>query len=237
MIWLKPEGSLAKIPGRTGILGYWPLDRDLAVWIKLLRRSNLERRRWIGRPGTNHARGGDGARRSRAPAAEHCRRWPISVLPGLIRAGERLGRLRTARVTHLCQARGAGTLWAAGAVRRRPYGRGSPACGVLATRGCRCLRDLAKRKRGVERVLTVYGIGQRYRAAAPVSRSCGVGRWRSRRGRRGAAPGVRTPGFDSWMHEDTPTVALVGWKAVERWVSAGAEAQRGGARRSGVGRR
>jgi hypothetical protein len=117
---------------------------------------------------------------------------------------------------------------------RRPYGRGSPACDVLATRGCRCLRDLAKRKRGVERVLTVYGNGQGCRAAAPVSRSCGVGRWRSRRGRRGAAPGVRTPGFDSWMHEDTPTVALVGWEAVERWVSAGAEAQRGGARRSGV---
>ena len=113
----KPEGFFRKNPGRTGILGYWPLDRDLAVWIKLFRRSNLERRRWIGRPGTNHARGGDGARRSRAPAAEHCRRWPISVLPGLIRAGERLGGLSTARVTHLCQARGAGTLWAAGAVR------------------------------------------------------------------------------------------------------------------------
>ena len=56
-----------------------------------------------------------------------------------------------------------------------PTGRGSPACGVLATRGCRCLQDLAQRKRGVERVLTVYGIGQRCRAAAPASRSCGVG--------------------------------------------------------------
>ena len=28
-----------------------------------------------------------------------------------------------------------------------PTGRGSPACGVLATRGCRCPRDLAQRKK------------------------------------------------------------------------------------------
>ena len=28
------RGSLAKLPGRTGILGYWPFDLDLTVWIK-----------------------------------------------------------------------------------------------------------------------------------------------------------------------------------------------------------
>ena len=36
------------------------------------------------------------------------------------------------------------------------------------------------------------------------------------------------------MHKDPSTVALVGWKAVERRVCVGAEARRGGVRRSGV---
>ena len=48
------------------------------------------------------------------------------------------------------------------------------------------------------------------------------------------APSVGTPGFDSWTHKDPSTVALVGWKVVERQVYAGAEARRGGARRSGM---
>jgi len=74
-----------------------------------------------------------------------------------------------------------------------PTGRGSPACDVLATRGCRCLRDLAKRKRGVERVLTVYGIGQRCRAAAPVSRSCGVGAVAIAEGAPGCSSGRQDP--------------------------------------------
>ena len=48
------------------------------------------------------------------------------------------------------------------------------------------------------------------------------------------APSVGTPGFDSWTHKDSSTVALVGWKVVERRLCAGAEARRGGARRSGM---
>ena len=48
------------------------------------------------------------------------------------------------------------------------------------------------------------------------------------------APGVGTPGFDSWTHKDPSTVALVGGKVVERRFCAGAEARRGGARRSGM---
>ena len=36
------------------------------------------------------------------------------------------------------------------------------------------------------------------------------------------------------MHKDPSTVALVGWKAVERRVCIGAEARRGVARRRGV---
>ena len=38
----------------------------------------------------------------------------------------------------------------------------------------------------------------------------------------------------SWTHKDPSTVALVGWKVVERRLCAGAEARRGGARRGGV---
>ena len=41
----------------------------------------------------------------------------------------------------------------------------------------------------------------------------------------------------SWTHKDPSTVALMGWKVVERRVCAGAEARRGGARRSGAGPR
>ena len=48
------------------------------------------------------------------------------------------------------------------------------------------------------------------------------------------APSIGTPGFDSWTHKDSSTVALVGWKVVERRLCAGAEARRGGARRSGM---
>ena len=74
-----------------------------------------------------------------------------------------------------------------------PTGRGSPACGVLYNRGCCCLRDLAQRKRGVERVLTVYGIGQRCRAAAPVLRSCGVGAVAIAEGAPGCSSGRQDP--------------------------------------------
>ena len=38
----------------------------------------------------------------------------------------------------------------------------------------------------------------------------------------------------SWTPKDPSTVALVGWKAVERRVCVGAEARRGGAQRNGV---
>ena len=48
-----------------------------------------------------------------------------------------------------------------------------PECGVLAIRGCYGLRDLAQRKRGVERVLTVRGIGRRRDVAMPATSSCG----------------------------------------------------------------
>jgi len=66
-----------------------------------------------------------------------------------------------------------------------------------------------------------------------------VARWRSsnrvRGGRRcDGAPSVGTPRFDSWTHKDPSTAALVGWKVVERRFCAGAEARRGGARRSGM---
>ena len=64
-------------------------------------------------------------------------------------------------------------------------------------------------------------------ALAEVERSSG-------RRRCDGAPSVRTPGFDSWTHKDSSTVALVGWKVVERRLCAGAEARRGGARRIGV---
>ena len=62
-------------------------------------------------------------------------------------------------------------------------------------------------------------------ALAEVERSSG-------RRRCDGAPSVGTPGFDSWTHKDPFTVALVGWKVVERRVCTSAEAWRSGARRS-----
>ena len=80
----------------------------------------------------------------------------------------------------------------------------------------------------------MYGIGQRCRAAAPVSRSCGVGAVAIAEGAPGCSSGRQDPRVRLLNARGYSTVALVGWKAVERWVSAGAEAQRDGARRSGV---
>ena len=82
------RSSLAKLPGRTGILGYWPLDRDLAVWIKPLRRSNLERRTRIGRRRCVGGDGGGGTCRRRIPAAASSPETPnpalrVSIRPGL----------------------------------------------------------------------------------------------------------------------------------------------------------
>jgi len=124
----KPRGSLTKPPARTSTCGSRPLDQDLAVQIGskqvLIVGVQIRSDGWKALRATAAAE----RRRSKAPAAEHCRRWPISVLPGLIRAGEGLGRLSMARVTHLCQARGVGRLGAARASATAALrGKSSPA--------------------------------------------------------------------------------------------------------------
>ena len=101
--------------------------------------------------------------------------------------------------------------------------------GDLRTTGAR-----AKRKRrsgrgspGVESDGGATQTSRRRAQAEAHGRSSG-------RRRCDGAPSVGTPGFDSWTHQDPSTVALVGWRVVERRFCAGAEARRGGARRSGM---
>ena len=69
LIQQKPEGSLAKRPGRTGISGYGPLDRDLRAQGEGLRRSNLERSLEIGWLRMREARGGGGRSPEQSSAA------------------------------------------------------------------------------------------------------------------------------------------------------------------------
>ena len=67
-----------------------------------------------------------------------------------------------------------GEVWSGGFVGGGGVSGGTPPeCGVLAIRGCYGLRDLAQRKWGVERVLTVRGIGRRRDVAMPATSSRG----------------------------------------------------------------
>ena len=70
---------------------------------------------------------------------------------------------------------------------------GATASAVPALEGAYGPLHLVQRERGVERVLTVYGIGQRCRAAAPASRSCGVGAVAIAEGAPGCSSGRRDP--------------------------------------------
>ena len=122
---------------------------------------------------------------------------------------------------------GAGcTAWSGGAR--------SPACSAWAPSWVTGYDDSCKRKRrsgrGSPGVESDGGATQtsRRRAQAEVH-----GRSSGRR-RCDGAPSVGSPGFDSWTHQDPSTVALVGWRVVERRFCAGAGPRRGGARRSGM---
>ena len=99
--------------------------------------------------------------------------YAVSGIPGAIWDGVWPWSTIAAWVIHWCaQVRGFGARSWPAAVQGGP---GSSARRMLAPRGRFGLQHLAQKIRGVERVLTVYGIGQRCRAAAPASRSCGVG--------------------------------------------------------------
>ena len=104
----KPEGSLAKWPGRSGTFRYRPLDRDLrdqvCCALDLIRAvasrsgdqegfGRAERRRWSPESSS---------------AAALRRRWPISAFPGSIRPGFGSRAVYATRVMHLGTQLGSG---------------------------------------------------------------------------------------------------------------------------------
>ena len=108
MISKKRRGSLANRPRRSGMDGSDPLDHDLAVQIQWVRRSNLSRTSWIGRPWeVGRAGGGAGSpeTRSRGGAAPEKANWGLQCFTW---AEVWPWRISVERVFHLWGYRGSG---------------------------------------------------------------------------------------------------------------------------------
>ena len=108
----KRRVSLTKLTGRRGICGYDPSDPDLVAQIKRGKRSNLVRRKQIGRPG----------RKGRVGAAARYRRRRIPRRRGSGLAGVHQNRCSGGRLDpclgQVWPARYACCTWAKNRVRR-----------------------------------------------------------------------------------------------------------------------
>ena len=150
MISKKRRGSLANRPRRSGMDRSDPLDHDLAVQIQWVRRSNLSRASWIGRPWEVGRAGGGagGCSASLGPgfgcggsalnAYSTC--GVIVVRGGLERGARRQWRLRAARLTGVRRADRPGVCCVRKRVGESPRSKGKPERGVRGTGlACRML--------------------------------------------------------------------------------------------------
>ena len=159
----KPEGSLAKWPGRSGTFRYRPLDRDLRDQVCCA----LDLIRAVAsRSGGQEGFGRAGRRRwspESSSAAALRRRWPISAFPGSIRPGLGSVGIYAACASLWRQKRGSARL-----------GRGSP------RRGADCAAAHRRRARaGVAGCATGYTnrsrrLSERRRSSPRLESSVGV---------------------------------------------------------------
>ena len=158
LICNKGRGSLEKHPGRTGIFGYGPLDRDLAAQdgsgLDLIWRadSGSGGQGWVG------ARDGGAGHRSpllRGGATRGSPDLAKSGRPGVKSTRSRSGVTYRARAVHLGPKRSSGRLgWGSPRRSHGVRGGGAPEHVVPAVRAAHGLINLAQRTAGNEAVLT-----------------------------------------------------------------------------------
>ena len=239
----KPRGSYANMPGRRGKFGSRPLDLDLMAQRGWDFGSNLIRLLRIGRPWSNGVCGTaalvDGDQSPRRRTGETRRSRAISILQGSKRAGLWPGTIAGACVIYLAtQGQGLGRGAPCAAAAAALGWRMSPARHARTPKACYGPQQHAQRIEGWLLVLTGVQDGRGSRAEGATARTGGEGETELASGGRGrGAPGSWTPPINvgcSCGSGGSSARLRWRWSVVERRSRGGAEARRGGARRSGM---